>query len=76
RLLGLGSIAARGAKFQLKFLEGLAIDANTYAQLHTKYRGRISYRHGRVGQLLVEKDKQDDKALAFLAEVLSACVSE
>ena len=74
RLVGIGSISARSAKFQLKFLEGLAMDANTYAALYTKYRGKISYRHGRVGQLLVEKDKQDDRALAFLAEVLSACL--
>ncbi len=71
RSLGLGSISVRGTKFQLKFLEGLAIDANQYATLHTRYRGKISYRHGRVGQLLVEKDKADDRALAFLAEVLS-----
>ena len=76
RLVGIGSISVRATKFQLKFLEGLAIDANKYAALHTKYRGRISYRHGRVGQLLVEKDKEDGRALAFLAEVLSACASE
>jgi len=76
RLLGLASIAVRGTKFQLKFLAGLGIDANKYAALHGKYRGKITYRHGRVGQLLVEKDKEDDKALAFLAEVLSACLGE
>jgi len=73
RQVGIGSISVRGHKFQLKFLEGLAVDATTYAALHTKYKGRISYRHGRVGQLLVEKDQQDDRALAFLAEVLRAC---
>ncbi|HBG00893.1 MAG TPA: transcription-repair coupling factor, partial [Firmicutes bacterium] len=76
RFLGLGSINVRGNRFQLKFLEGLAIDANKYVALHGKYRGRISYRHGRVGQLLVEKDKDDQQALAFLAEVLAACLSE
>ena len=76
RFLGLGSIVVRGSRFQLKFLEGLAIDAHKYAALHGKYRGKISYRHGRVGQLLVEKDKDDQQALAFLAEVLAACLSE
>jgi transcription-repair coupling factor (superfamily II helicase) len=76
RFLGLASISVRGSRFQLKFLEGLGIDANKYAELHSKYRGKIAYRHGRVGQLLVEKDQEDEKALAFLAEVLSACLGE
>jgi transcription-repair coupling factor (superfamily II helicase) len=76
RLVGISSISVRGTKFQLKFLEGLGIDANKYALLHTKYRGKITYRHGRVGQLLVEKDREDGRSLAFLAEVLSACGGE
>jgi transcription-repair coupling factor (superfamily II helicase) len=76
RQMGVGSIAVRSNKFQLKFLEGLAIDATTYAALYTQYKGKISYRHGRVGQLLVEKDQKDDRALAFLVEVLGACCSE
>ena len=74
RQVGIGSISVRGSKFQLKFLEGFAVDANIYAALYTKYKGKISYRHGRVGQLVVEKDAQDERALAFLTEVLRACV--
>lgn len=76
RFVGIGSISVRNDKFQLKFLEGLAIDAYKYAVLHQKYRGKITYRHGRVGQLLVEKDKCDQKAVTFLAEVLAACQDE
>ena len=76
RFVGLGSIMVRGNKFQLKFLEGLAIGADQYAALYQKHRGKISYRHGRVGQLLAEKDKSDQKALTFLAEVLAAMQNE
>lgn len=72
----LESIGVRRNRFELKFLEGLAIDANKYAALHEKYPGKIAYRHGKVGQLLVERDPVDEKALAFLTELLQDLQNE
>lgn len=76
QLAGLESISVRKNKFELKFLEGLAIDASKYAILYQKYPGKISYRHGKVGQLLVERDPVDEKALAFLAVLLEGLQNE
>lgn len=76
RQIGLESITVRKGRFELKFFEGLGIDANQYAALYQKYKGKISYRHGRVGVLLVEKQEQDGQALAFLARVLGALGNE
>ncbi len=76
RFLGISHITARKNKFEIRFLEGLAIEAEKYATLYQHYRGKISYRHGRIGQLLVEKDPVDEQALLFLTEVLAAIRDE
>lgn len=76
RFGGMSNITARVGKFEVKFLEGLAIDAEKYAALHQRYKGKISYRHGRIGQLLLDKDQDDQRALVFLTEVLAAMGSE
>ncbi|NMA61879.1 MAG: hypothetical protein GX956_08355, partial [Firmicutes bacterium] len=76
RFLGISHITARKNKFEIKFLEGLAIEAEKYAALYQRYRGKISYRHGRIGQLVVEKDPVDEQALMFLTEVLASIHNE
>ena len=76
RLVGVASITAKQGRFEIRFLEGLAVQPEQYAAIHQKYRGKISYRHGKVGVLLLAKDSADQKALAFLMEVLAAILNE
>ena len=70
RFVGISTISAEKNVFVLKLLEGLRLDNTLYAKIARKYRGKVSYRHGRIPQLRVEKDQEDRSALAFLAEVL------
>ncbi|NLJ80744.1 MAG: transcription-repair coupling factor [Firmicutes bacterium] len=70
RFLGIATIIVKKNKFVLKFLEGLSLNPEVYKPLVQRQRGKISYRRGRTAQLLVEKDAQDQAALAFLAEVM------
>ncbi|HHU62228.1 MAG TPA: transcription-repair coupling factor [Natronincola sp.] len=76
RFAGISHITSRKNKFQIKFLEGLGIQPDKYALLYQRYKGQISYRHGRIGQLLVERSQSDEVALRFLAEVLVGMVNE
>lgn len=70
RQAGVSHISVRLGKFELKFHEGLAIQPEQYAHLHQKYRGKVSYRQGRIGVLLLNKAEKDQEALKFLIEVL------
>ena len=76
RQIGVESITVRKSKYELRFLEGYGVDVHKYAALHQKYQGKISYRHGRGGQLLVEKLKADHQALTLLAEVVAEMANE
>ncbi|HHY14563.1 MAG TPA: transcription-repair coupling factor [Firmicutes bacterium] len=77
RFAGIANIIARNQHFEIKFLEGLAIDAQQYALLHQRYRGKIAYRHGKIGRLLVHRSPTEEgKSLAFLTAVLAALQNE
>lgn len=77
RRAGIANIMARERHFEIKFLEGLAIDAEQYAELYQRYRGKISYRHGKAGRLLVERRAHEEgKSLAFLIDVLATLQNE
>ena len=70
RFVGISTINVEKTAFVLRLLEGLRLDNALYTRISRKHRGRISYRHGRIPQLRVEKSSDDQTALAFLAEVL------
>ena len=76
RQAGIESITARKSKFELRFLEGRGLDVHKYAALYQKYAGKISYRPSRGGQILVEKLKDDEQALALLTQVLAEIANE
>lgn len=76
RFTGVSNIIARENKFEIKFLEGLAIDAEKYLKLHRLYRGKLSYRHGKVGRLELEKTPHEQQSLGLLSRVLSSIRDE
>lgn len=76
RFAGIANIIARNEHYEIKFLEGLAIDAAQYADLYRRCRGKISYRHGKAGRLLVQRAADGGASLAFLTDVLAALQNE
>lgn len=72
RFLGVATIIVNKNRFVLRLLEGLSLNHALTNGLVQRLRGKITYRPSRVAQLSVDKDPQDEVALAFLAEVLGA----
>ncbi|HHY09521.1 MAG TPA: transcription-repair coupling factor [Firmicutes bacterium] len=76
RFLGVAAITAQDGRFVLRFLEGLDLGKRVNSGLKRLFANKVAFRRGRTARLMVQKDPQDQLALAFLAEVLVALHNE
>lgn len=70
KFVGVSSVSVQRGSFVIRLLEGLSLDNLVYTNLVRKFRGRVTYRHGRIPQLRMTKAPSDSEALAQLVQVL------